>query len=210
MENYADAFLEEAYELIAELEDSLLSLEEDSDNQEMIDRIFRAMHTIKGSGGMCGYDDIAGFTHELETVFDLVRERKLPVTEELIELALSSRDQIKQMLDAVKYGTAVDEDRSADIIKSLESLVFASVSIDISEESTSVNTPGEHTSSDQEEQSEEKTYRIRFIPNSEIFRSGMNPIPLLKELHELGVCTIVAQTGKIPSLNALKNLGRSL
>ena len=67
---------------------------------ELIGRVFRAMHTIKGSGAMFGFDDIAAFTHEVETVFDLVRNGKLAVTKRLIDLTLAARDQITAMLDA--------------------------------------------------------------------------------------------------------------
>ena len=52
--------------------------------------MFRAMHTIKGSGAMFGFDDIAAFTHDVETVYDLVRGGKIPVTKPLIDLTLSA------------------------------------------------------------------------------------------------------------------------
>jgi len=72
MSDTNNPFLEEAYELIAELENALLELEENPDDMDLIGRVFRAMHTIKGSGAMFGYENIAEFTHELETAFDLV------------------------------------------------------------------------------------------------------------------------------------------
>ncbi|MCJ7603211.1 MAG: Hpt domain-containing protein, partial [Desulfobulbaceae bacterium] len=80
MDEYAASYLEEAGELLAELETSLLDLEEMPDNSDLINRVFRAMHTIKGSGAMFGFDEIAAFTHEVETVFDLVRNGKMAVT----------------------------------------------------------------------------------------------------------------------------------
>jgi two-component system, chemotaxis family, sensor kinase CheA len=58
------------------------------------------MHTIKGSGAMFGFDAIAAFTHEVETVFDLVRNGKMVVTKELFDLTLKSRDHISALLDA--------------------------------------------------------------------------------------------------------------
>ena len=65
--DHREAFVEEAHELLAELENSLLELEETPDDKELVGRVFRAMHTIKGSGAMFGFDDIAAFTHEVET-----------------------------------------------------------------------------------------------------------------------------------------------
>ena len=61
-------YREEAGELLAELETSLLDLEETPDDDDLINRVFRAMHTIKGSGAMFGFDDIAAFTHEFAPV----------------------------------------------------------------------------------------------------------------------------------------------
>lgn len=61
-----DVFKEEALELLAELETSLLELEETPEDKEAIGRAFRALHTIKGSAGMYGFDPIADFTHEVE------------------------------------------------------------------------------------------------------------------------------------------------
>src|SRR5512147_1781216 len=62
-------FREEAYELLMELESALLELEKTPDDSEQVGRAFRAMHTIKGSGGACEFHDIVKFTHELETIF---------------------------------------------------------------------------------------------------------------------------------------------
>ena len=69
IEAQRQAYKEEAYELLAELEVALLALEETPADEEPIGRVFRALHTIKGSGAMFGFDDIAAFTHEVETIF---------------------------------------------------------------------------------------------------------------------------------------------
>ena len=95
----ADTYKEEAYERLTELEGALLELEEAPDDSELISKIFRALHTIKGSGAMFGFDDIASFTHEVETVFDLVRNGRIPVGKELIDLTLQAGDLIRSMLD---------------------------------------------------------------------------------------------------------------
>ena len=84
MNDPQDAFREEAYELLSELETALMELEDSPKDSDLIDRVFRAMHTIKGSGAMFGFTKIADFTHELETVFDLVREGRIAVTGRLV------------------------------------------------------------------------------------------------------------------------------
>jgi len=197
-----DAFLEEAYELVTELETSLLKLEEMPDDTDLIDRVFRAMHTIKGSGAMFGYNDIADFTHELETAFDLVREGKITVTTELVNLSLSARDQIKAMLDASVDGEPVDKDRSKVIIEALKALISSGV--ETAEVSRSVaGFSEENVDTTLEDTDGEVTYRVRFAPHSDIFKTGANPILLLRELSELGPCSVTAQTKNIPGLEKL-------
>lgn len=79
-ETHREAFREEAFELLTELEAALLELEEKPGEQDLISRTFRAMHTIKGSGAMFGFTEISRFTHDVETVFDHVRNGNLQVS----------------------------------------------------------------------------------------------------------------------------------
>src|SRR5512145_2856505 len=122
MEQAIATYREEALELLSELETSLLELEDTPDDSDLINRVFRAMHTIKGSGAMFGFDDIASFTHEVETVFDMVRRGELAVTGELIDLTLKARDRIKAMLDG-EADSDSERENAAAIIASLRALV---------------------------------------------------------------------------------------
>ena len=74
----ADVFRQEASELFEALEAALLDLTVRPDDRELVDSAFRALHTIKGSGGMFGFDKVASFTHQFETAFDLVRKGEMP------------------------------------------------------------------------------------------------------------------------------------
>jgi two-component system, chemotaxis family, sensor kinase CheA len=189
---HRQAFKEEAYELLSELESSLLELEERPDDADLIGRVFRAMHTIKGSGSMFGFDDIASFTHEVETVFDMVRNGKIEVTTTLVNLTLAARDLIKSMLDNSDGGGSTDPETSARIIAGLRALASneAPAAAAATAEPKAVKPAG----------GERITYRIRFAPPRDIFSSGSNPLNLLSELKALGVCNVVAHTSGIPSL----------
>ena len=72
-DHFAALYREEAGERLVELEETLLELEGSPDDLELVGKAFRAMHTIKGSAAMFAFDEIAAFTHEMETVFDRVR-----------------------------------------------------------------------------------------------------------------------------------------
>ena len=85
IDKYKQAFQEEARELLSELEAALLELDQKPADREVVGRAFRALHTIKGSGAMFGFDDIAGFAHDLETAFDRLRNGQLAATADLIK-----------------------------------------------------------------------------------------------------------------------------
>ncbi|WP_420264406.1 chemotaxis protein CheA [Candidatus Magnetominusculus dajiuhuensis] len=194
-----EAFKEEAAELLTELETSLLELEEHPTDEDLIGRVFRAMHTVKGSGAMFGFDDIAEFTHEVETAFDMVRMGKLAVTKELTNLTLRARDQIRTMIEASEGKATVDHSVSKSIIGSLQLLTkggSAKAAVQEAEEA-SEKKPSKTALADG---SHSITYRIRFKPAADLFITGTNPILLLNELRQMGSCMVIAQTDAITRL----------
>lgn len=192
-EAHREAYREEVLELLALLEASLLQLEECPEDREIIGDIFRALHTIKGSGAMFGFDDIAAFTHEIETAFDLVRDGRIAVSKSLVDLTLRAGDQIRSMLEAESSGTAAEEETAREIVEALEEMIPRRNGM--SHKSPAImSPPAERSSTD-------VTYRIRFRPHRDILASGTNPILLLNELRELGDCSVVAHTGSIPDLH---------
>jgi two-component system chemotaxis sensor kinase CheA len=99
VDQFKRSFQEEAREILVDLEAALLELNENSSDMELVGRVFRALHTIKGSGAMFGFDDLAAFTHNLETAFDEVRNGRLAITPEMIDLTLAALDQIRAMVE---------------------------------------------------------------------------------------------------------------
>ena len=187
------AFKEEALELLGELETSLLELEEDPKNDEVINRVFRAMHTIKGSGAMFGFEDIASFTHEVETVFDLARNGQISVSKELLDLTLLARDHILSMLDGEEHGIGT---RAREVIVGLKALTPAQAHAE--PDSVSMEAPPTCATS-----SDMGTWRIRFAPPRNLFLSGTNPAALLEELCEMGEHHVIMHTKEIPELSEL-------
>jgi two-component system, chemotaxis family, sensor kinase CheA len=196
MDAQKQVYREEANELLADLEESLIELEQKPGERDLIDRIFRAMHTIKGSGAMFGFDDIAQFTHTIETVYDLIREGKLTVTEEIISLTLQSCDQIKAMLGASKGGEAADEGMTAEITAQFKGLMPGGG------EKQGASAP-QPTQASEVGPGEEVTYRIRFKPHGDLFANGTNPIPLLDEIRTLGQAHMICHLKDLPDLEAM-------
>ncbi|MHB9098460.1 MAG: Hpt domain-containing protein, partial [Syntrophales bacterium] len=199
MDKHREAFREEAQELLAELEAALLELEQAPADENLIGRVFRAMHTIKGSGSMFGFDDIAAFTHDVETVYDLVRGGKIPVTKQLIDLTLAAGDEIRRMVDTPEEESKGENDRTRSLTRSFRAIL---------EEYQQPVSGTEKTAAPVDPKSSQAparavTYRIRFRPAADLFASGTNPVLLLNELRSLGACTVVAHREKIPSLEEI-------
>ena len=200
IDKHAEAFREEAYELLTDLEGSLLELEQSPDDAELIGKVFRVMHTIKGSGSMFGFDDIAEFTHGIETVYDRVRSGQIRVSKDLISLTLEARDIVKTMLDEPE-GVALSRQEAEKCAVAFKSLVQAE------EEGTdppSIDSPPSVAASlSSPPPGGSVTYRIRFAPFPSIFAAGANPILLLDELAAMGEATITAITDGVPCLDAI-------
>ncbi|HYA86858.1 MAG TPA: chemotaxis protein CheA [Nitrospirota bacterium] len=198
-DKHREAFKEEARELLSELETSLLELEERPDDANLIGRVFRAMHTIKGSGAMFGFEAISVFTHEVETVFDLVRNGSIPVTKVLIDLTLAARDHVRSMLDVSEGASEVDKDNAQRIITSMRKLIP-----DLAAPVKADRLPSPVVTDPQPERADQEiTCRIHFRPPRDIAFRGMDPIGLLNELCHMGASTITARTQDVPSLDEL-------
>ena len=122
-DKYGDVFRQEADERLAEMEEVILLIESNPDDIDAINRLFRAAHTIKGSGAMYGFDDVANFTHHLETVLEKVREREIPVSKPLIDQVLAARDLIITMLHSADGGPPAEPARTKSIVAALKSFL---------------------------------------------------------------------------------------
>ncbi|MGE5682396.1 MAG: chemotaxis protein CheA [Bacillota bacterium] len=204
LDDHIKSFIEEANELLSSLESSLLELEENPEDKEIISKVFRALHTIKGSGSMFGFDDIAVFTHDIETIYDLIRNGEIPVTREIINLTLQAKDQISSMLKSESGGSEIDDSAVSSLVAQFRNIVlnYRMVSGE-SPEGSKINTTllntDEHSHEDQI-QADESLYYIFFRPPQNIYQMGGNPLLLLEELKQLGECFIFHHTENIPLL----------
>lgn len=121
-------FLDEAFDLLDSLEKSLLVLEKDSQNDQAINSVFRAAHTIKGGAGTVGYNEIQEFTHLLEDVLDMVRKKTVALVTEDISLLLQCRDELEKMLTAREKGSVHDTPERLNLQSQLQDIKKKSVS----------------------------------------------------------------------------------
>lgn len=116
------SFLDESADLLADFEGCLLGLETMPGDQELLNRSFRAMHTIKGNSGMLGFDRIAKAAHVLEDLLDRLRKNEFPLTRPCADLLLRSADVIKGLLAQAK-GELGEEVRDEEMIAELKAFL---------------------------------------------------------------------------------------
>jgi two-component system chemotaxis sensor kinase CheA len=198
-ETHSELFVEEALDLLRDIETPLMELENDPENQDLIDSIFRAMHTIKGSSGMFGFDEISHFTHDVETTFDAIRKGSLKATSEIIELTLAAKDCIRELLFSNKSET--ERDKRAMILSRLAELSGKKAP----ESSAAGPEPSIPAASSGSEESggEKKSFRITFVPDREILLRGVQIVPLFADLDDLGQMFVRASFDAVPPVEEI-------
>lgn len=172
-----EQFVLEARELLVELEAALLELERAPRDQDSVSRAFRAMHTLKGSGSMAGLDDLAAFTHELESAFDRVRNGELDITPELITVALRSADHIGREVE----GLDSDDDlraRDRELLQALSQVLGG-------DEPSATDQPALFSGAS-ESAAASTELRVQFRPGGHLRPLGLDPAALLDELAYIG------------------------
>jgi two-component system chemotaxis sensor kinase CheA len=96
---YTDKFIEDASDLLNDLEKNLLELENNIENKELTESVFRVMHTLKGTGSMYGFFKISEYTHVLESIFDSIRSDKIKLTGDIFDVTFRSIDHIRNLLN---------------------------------------------------------------------------------------------------------------
>ncbi|EMG10377.1 Hpt domain protein [Leptospira interrogans serovar Grippotyphosa str. LT2186] len=182
-----DTFISESEELLSSMESNLLILEKDSKNNEGIHSVFRAIHTIKGTSGMFGYEPIEKFTHEVESFLDRIRSNKQSLTKEGIEFLFLACDHIRNLLQGVGETLIVDSQTSRNQVNLLS--LAKKLTLDdtsnpqkdealVQNQSTSLNLLDSHSSS--------TFWQITLIPNIHLFESGLDPSTFIKYLSQSG------------------------
>jgi two-component system, chemotaxis family, sensor kinase CheA len=181
MDEIMGSFIEEVRELLLQLEDDLIEIEKSPGNGEIINNIFRVMHTLKGTAGMVGFKNIQDLTHEFEGLYVLVKEGRLFINSEIIDLTLQGKDLILSMLNG-----NCDENSDAEIIGSLRKLMGKGhvVSIPVKAEKSVLHDGSGYM------------YAIIFSPDKDIFERGLDPDKIIQEFTEAGETYILLNEKK--------------
>ena len=194
LQQFHQTFFDESFEGLDVMEDGLLGLEVGSADEDVVNSIFRAAHSIKGGSGTFGFTDIASFTHVLETLLDQMRDGTRDVTQEAVDCLLLSVDCLREMLTATSEGVDLDKEGVAEVQQKLEVLLESGDAA-----------PKKECSSDEPHSSPsvnaETGWVITFTPHIGMLITGNDPIRMFRVLSELGELSIEADVSKIPTFD---------
>ena len=192
MEQMRGAFRAEALDLLIELDSALLAQEAESGDSTLVHRIFRAIHTIKGSGATAGFAHLARFAHNMEEVFNLAREGRLAVTPELIDCGLKACDVIRLILQ--------DWEESSEVSGEAE------VTLALAQMLPAPESPDEDRGPESKPVAELRAaYEIIFKPSRDMFYSGADPVTLLDDLRELGRAHVTVHADQVPPVAEIES-----
>ncbi len=201
-----ELFRQEAADLLVELEHALLELEREPSNLAAINRVFRAMHTLKGSGATSGFAELSAFLHHVEDVFNAAREGRVAINSTIVDLTLRLCDAISRYLEAKpEEAAAVLQKADGDLQALLRFLPPKEAKAALP--SASVAPAGAPAVAVAQPPALPapalKRWRIRFAPHSGVFQQGIDPGMFLDGLRALGDCSIEALLDTLPSFDEL-------
>lgn len=198
LSHFQESFFTESAEHVETMESGLLDLEQRPQDLDLLNRIFRAAHSIKGNAGMFNFTAIAGLTHKMENVLDLLRNEKIPVTPHVVDVLLRALDGLKSLLDAAQGGGEPD----GEIIQGLEQELQACQ--DGGDGGATPAIQSVVTASVAPQTNLWRLIKIDWVPLPELFQRGLDPAQIFKELHELGmVKALQVRTEQLPPLEAM-------
>jgi two-component system chemotaxis sensor kinase CheA len=190
--SFLTTFVHEVEDLLERIEAAILALESTPGDAELINQLFRAFHTLKGSAGVAGVISVAGFTHHVETAMDCVRSGAVGLTPELVSAVLASRDHVAALMAAELAGMTCDRSVGDAIVAQLSSLTTAAAH-------AALATPAAHARPDAARVPPRPlgfsvdyyvTFTLSSDPN-QLAGLEIDPEAFVEQLSALGICTVI-------------------
>ena len=204
MSQFLDVFYEESFEGLELMETELLDMDITDIDEETINGIFRAAHSIKGGSGTFGLNDVAEFTHVMETLLDQVRAGQKQMTEEIRECLLHSVDVLRDMLESNKDDSEYDQKQVEENQQQLQKLLDSdgSEQDDAVEQAQSEKDTSASVAEKADKKADQNHFHITFKPFRNLFFTGNDPLRLIRELEDLGTLKKHYTLDQLPTVEA--------
>ena len=192
-----ETFFQECEEQLAELETGLLSIDAGERGPDLVNAVFRAVHSIKGGAGAFGLDALVHFAHVFETALDALRSNRLEPEPAVLRVMLRAADLLADLVREARGGACVAPERSLALEAGLVALTAAPAPAEPEWDPLAdfvpvpVNAPAT------------QDWRIRFKPLPRLYASGNDAAILLRELARLGAAEITLDDFGLPGLDEL-------
>ena len=201
LDDALQTFITESRELLEDMENALLAVEQAQEKDELVNAIFRAAHTIKGSSGLFRLDHIVAFTHVVESVLDQVRAGKLQIADKLVMLLLACCDHINKLVQAVAEGGIEVNPQHQQQGEPLLAQLRAYLGAPKAAAAVALTPPGADPVSriaNQGVNADHWHISLRF--GTEVLKNGMDPLSFLRYLQTLGsISAIVTLSDALPA-----------
>lgn len=204
LNQFNQVFFEECVEHLAEMEQMLVSLPEDGPDEEQLNAIFRAAHSIKGGAGIFGFQDMTVVTHVLESLLDRMRNREIPFSPAMVDLFLEAGDVISMQLAGHRDGAFVRQEAIDQIRSKLQQVIDAGCVASPDKVASSADIPvlePDEKPDSTDPGSVFQRYELEFTPDQDIFKRGVRLENLFAELEELGELTVTVEMPVSPDFN---------
>jgi two-component system chemotaxis sensor kinase CheA len=199
-----DTFFEECEELLEALVEGLAQMEERPGEVEVVNAVFRAVHSIKGGAGAFGLDRLVGFTHTLETVMDRLREGAARSDETLMALLHRAGDQLSDLVAAARDGSDLEAGTETALLAELEAYTGGAETEEEAEAAFSFEPLALEVAQPFAElpgAPERRLYSIRFTPTRALYDNGHEPLLIFDALAELGSLRVEADLSGLPDFD---------
>ena len=187
-------FFQECDELLSSLESGLEALKRGSTDPEIINSVFRAVHSIKGGAANFEYARLAQFSHSLEAVLSDLRAERLGASAALLEDLLRASDVLAELVEEARGGNATDFGKAEEVLKILAGYLGRHAG----------ETGPEPSQAEWNEGGDLRAWRIDFRPEASLYRSGNDPLLIFRELSRLGEFKLELDDADLPGLAELE------
>ncbi len=200
---FHEIFFEESFEALDSMEAALLKLSAGEVDAELINTIFRVAHSIKGGAATFAFNEVAGFTHVLETLLDQLRAGKRQVRPDIVDVLLRSGDAMRGMLVATQRKEAIDSASVAKLRAELDRIMGEAGSVAASGNASAAALSTAKSVAAAPAPAKSPGWRIKFVPGPDLLRHGNDPLRILRELATLGNLKVSVDAAGVPALSDL-------
>jgi len=197
---FHEIFFEESFEALDSMEAALLKLSAGEVDAELINTIFRVAHSIKGGAATFAFNEVAGFTHVLETLLDQLRAGKRQVRPDIVDVLLRSGDAMRGMLVATQRKEAIDSASVATLRAELDRIMGEAGSAAVPGNASAAALSTGNAVAATPAPTKSPGWRIKFVPGPDLLRHGNDPLRILRELATLGNLKVSVDAAGVPAL----------